>query len=131
MLLAESFTLECDLSLNWYKFLILFHRNSKSIKGLPLKLKRFNMLAIAFKCYQMGLIVGEETGGVYTAFGDVVNFQLPTTKLQASSSHKKFVHPCNDGKLHGVIPDVKIVPTINDFHSGRDAAIEYILSTIK
>lgn len=85
-----------------------------------------NMLANTFKCFTMGTIVGEETGGVLTAFGDLITSTLPNTKLQAWCSHKKFVHPCSDGTLHGVKPDVEIIPTPDDFRLGRDAALEYI-----
>jgi hypothetical protein len=85
-----------------------------------------NMLASAYKFYNMGTIIGEETGGVLTAFGDLVEIILPNTKLKAFCSHKKFVHPGADGKLHGVKPDIEIVPTQEDIQTGRDAALEYI-----
>jgi hypothetical protein len=85
-----------------------------------------NMLASAYKFYNMGTIIGEETGGVLTAFGDLIEITLPNTKLQAWCSHKKFVHPGADGLLHGVKPDVEIIPTQEDIQSGRDAAIEYV-----
>jgi hypothetical protein len=85
-----------------------------------------NMLAIAFKCYGMGTIVGKETGGVLTAFGDLIEIKLPNTQLQAFCAHKKFNHPCADGEVHGVKPDVEIIPTMQDFQSGNDPVLEYI-----
>lgn len=85
-----------------------------------------NMLANAFKCYKMGTVIGEETGGVLTAFGDIIPVELPHTKLVAWCSYKKFVHPCADDRVHGVKPDVEIIHTPDDLASGRDAALEYI-----
>ena len=86
-----------------------------------------NMLAIAFKCFGMGTIVGEETGGVYTAFGDVVSIKLPNTQLPAGCSFKKFIHPCDDGTVHGVKPDVLIAPSLEDIKNRIDPAMEYVL----
>jgi hypothetical protein len=90
-----------------------------------------NMLAIAFKCYGMGTIVGEETGGVYTAFGDVISIKLPNTQLPAGCAFKKFTHPCDDGAIHGVKPDVEIIPTIADIKNRKDPAMEYVLKQAK
>jgi C-terminal processing protease CtpA/Prc len=90
-----------------------------------------NMLADAFKCYQMGIIVGEETGGVLTAFGDIISLKLPNTQLQAGCAFKKFTHPCADATVHGVKPDVEIVPTLEDIQNRRDPAIEYVIKTVK
>ncbi len=90
-----------------------------------------NMLADTYKCYKMGTIIGEETGGVTTAFGDIIPLQLPNTKLDAFCPHKKFILPCDDGKVHGVIPDIEIKPTTEDIKTGRDAAIEYIIKSVK
>jgi C-terminal processing protease CtpA/Prc len=89
-----------------------------------------NMLASAYKCFQMGTIVGEETGGVLTAFGDLIGITLPNTQLQAWCSHKKFIHPCSDGTSHGVKPDVEIIATQQDVQTGRDAAMEYVKQVI-
>lgn len=89
------------------------------------------MLAIAFQCFSMGSTIGEETGGVYTAFGDLVEVRLPNTQLQAWCSHKKFIHPCADGGLHGVKPDIEIIPTPEDFRTGKDPAFEYVIKLVK
>jgi len=89
-----------------------------------------NMLAAAFKEYEMGMIFGEETGGVLKAFGDIIHFQLPNTKLSAYCSHKTFVHPGYDGEVRGVIPDIKIKPSTEDIINERDVVIEYIIDLI-
>ncbi len=84
------------------------------------------MLANVFKCYQMGTILGEETGGAPSAYGDITGFQLPNTKLDAYTSHKKFIDVCDDGQVNGVIPDIEIKQTLEDIKLGRDTAVEYI-----
>jgi C-terminal processing protease CtpA/Prc len=89
------------------------------------------MLANVYKCYQLGTIVGEETGGAPSAYGDNIIFQLPNTKLYAHTSHKKYLDVCDDGKVNGVIPDIEVNPTIEDIRLGRDAAIEYIQQLTK
>lgn len=90
-----------------------------------------NMLASAFKFYNMGTVIGEETGGVLTAFGDLIEITLPNTKLKAFCSHKKFVHPGADGQLHGVKPDIEIVPKPEFTQSGKDEILEYIKQIAK
>ncbi|QOI96932.1 MAG: hypothetical protein HRU69_05240 [Flammeovirgaceae bacterium] len=90
-----------------------------------------NMLADAFKCYNMGTVIGEETGGVLIAFGDVIPIQLPNTGLAAGCSYKKFIHPCSDDTLRGVKPDVEIVSEPADKVSGRDPVMEYLKEVIK
>jgi C-terminal processing protease CtpA/Prc len=85
-----------------------------------------NMLANAIACYDLGTLVGEETGGVLRAFGDIIPIQLPNTGLSAGCSFKRFLHPCDDGRVHGVMPDVQIIPTAEDILHGRDRALEYV-----
>ena len=89
-----------------------------------------NMLAAAFQCYNMGTLIGEETGGVLVAFGDIIPVYLPNTKLPAGCSYKKFVHPCSDAVLRGIRPDVEIIPTPDDFIAGKDAVLEYVKKAI-
>jgi C-terminal processing protease CtpA/Prc len=87
-----------------------------------------NMLANAIACYDLGTVVGEETGGVLRAFGDVIPIQLPNTGLRAGCSFKSFLHPCDDGRAHGVVPDIPITPAAEDILHGRDRALEYLKS---
>ncbi|GHM98938.1 hypothetical protein WSM22_04280 [Cytophagales bacterium WSM2-2] len=85
-----------------------------------------NMLSDTYKCYQMGTVVGEETGGVLSPYGDLIAIRLPNTHLDAFCSHKKFVHPCADNEVHGVKPDVALKPTVEDVQNGRDVVMEYM-----
>ncbi len=60
------------------------------------------------KCYEIGTIVGEETGGLTIFYGDNIGFELPNTKLTGTISFKKFYLPCGEEKLRGVVPDIHI-----------------------
>ena len=72
--------------------------------------------------YEAALIVGQETGGLPTSYGDSFFFELPNTSLQGRSSYKYFVRPGGQETGRGVIPDQEI--DINKDYSE-------ILATIK
>nr|WP_321451755.1 S41 family peptidase [uncultured Carboxylicivirga sp.] len=59
-----------------------------------------------FKYYNMGTIIGKETGGMRDSFGDCVLFSLPNSKIECSCSHKCFKGlNLNDKNTDGVKPD--------------------------
>lgn len=69
-------------------------------------------LAWYIKHYNIGKLVGEETGQWGVNFGELISFKLPTTKLSVRVAHKKFYCiGATDKSLHGVIPHytVKII----------------------
>lgn len=66
--------------------------------------------AWAFKEFDMGKVVGEETGGMNVSFGDVLMYQMPYSGLTASISYKRFwQYGADENNIHGTIPDY-IVP---------------------
>ncbi len=87
-----------------------------------------NMFASAFKCYEMGTIVGEETGGLTVCYGDIISLELPYTKLKCGVSYKKFYEACGEENGRGVIPDfeVKSLPT-----DTTDMALQFTLELIE
>lgn len=87
-------------------------------------------LAAAFKCYKMGTIVGEETGGIGISYGELISVTLPNTKLIANVSSKKFVSPCGKSDLRGIIPDFKIKQKIEDFQRNIDPVMEFVKKRI-
>lgn len=89
-----------------------------------------NILAAVFKCYDMGTIIGEETGGVTIAFGDLIYFSLPNTGLPGICSYKKFYHPCGNPDNRGVIPDTEVIPDPEDLKDNRDTVLEFTIETI-
>lgn len=64
----------------------------------------------AFKYFNMGVVVGEEIGGMNVCFGDYLNYRLPISGLVTSISYKRFWQYGADEKdIHGTVPD-HIVP---------------------
>ena len=64
----------------------------------------------AAMCQDFGAarIVGQETGGLPTSYGDSFFFELPNTSLEGRSSYKYFVRPGGQKTSRGVIPDQEI-----------------------
>jgi hypothetical protein len=65
----------------------------------------------AFKYFNMGTIIGEETGGLIVCFGDSFDlFKLDNTGLRYKVSFKKFYgYGATDEQSHGIIPDVEVL----------------------
>ncbi|NLK75296.1 MAG: hypothetical protein GX288_08430 [Clostridiales bacterium] len=75
--------------------------------------------------------VGEPTGGALDCFGEVKIMELPNTQIPISYSTKYFEFTKsfkykNDG-VGTFLPDITIRPTIEDFKSGRDVVLNYVL----
>jgi Peptidase family S41 len=64
--------------------------------------------AATIKDLKLGVLVGEETRGHPTDFGDTYPFVLPNTQLEAGVSHKRFVRPGGFDDGRGVLPDVSV-----------------------
>ncbi|MFQ6614655.1 MAG: hypothetical protein ACE5D1_07415 [Fidelibacterota bacterium] len=88
------------------------------------------MLANTIKCYRLGTLVGEETGGLTIAYGDVIPFTLENTQLVDGVSYKYFVHPCGKRDLHGVVPDIPFQEPLNTDQESPDPLLEYTLNLI-
>jgi len=79
--------------------------------------------AWTFKYFDMGTIIGEETGGQAVCFGDMIIQKLPNTDLMMGISHKKYYdYGATDENTHGTIPHY---PVNNE--KAMDFAIELIL----
>ncbi|MBP2615562.1 S41 family peptidase [Chryseobacterium jejuense] len=65
--------------------------------------------ANAFKFYKAGKIIGSETGGFIISPGEVIERQLPNSKLFLNvSSTKDFNIGATEKDWHGVIPDIQV-----------------------
>lgn len=84
-----------------------------------------SMFAATFQCYDMGVTIGDETGGVTVSYGDNVYYTLPHTQLKGTVSYKRFVLPCGKEDGHGVIPDYQVRTTPEDLRNGRDTVLEF------
>ncbi|GAB6975276.1 S41 family peptidase [Prevotella falsenii] len=61
------------------------------------------------KAFKIGTLVGEEAGGMNVAYGDVVMYALPQSKLQVAISFKRFwLFGADENNIHGALPDIKV-----------------------
>ncbi len=81
--------------------------------------------AAMVKDFQVGILVGEQTGGLATSYGDTFYFKLPRSGLSLRVSYKYFVRPsgADDGK--GVLPDHKVVSKIGQAAKGSDPVLKF------
>lgn len=81
------------------------------------------LLSWAFKQFDMGAVVGEETGGVSVSFGDTFTLRLPNCGLPYVVSYKKFyTYGATDEDVHGTLPDYPV---------RADQALDYTLDLIR
>jgi C-terminal processing protease CtpA/Prc len=88
-------------------------------------------LAMLIKDYKLGTIIGQETGGLPTCYGDVFSFELPNTRIDVCVSYKWSLRPSGIDDNKGVIPDIILNPSIADIISNKDIEMEYTLKQIK
>lgn len=84
-----------------------------------------------FKDYNVGTIIGQETGGLPTSYGDTYKFELPNTKLIAKSSYKYFIRPSGIDDGRGVLPDIEIKYSIDDLILEKDLEMEYVINAVE
>lgn len=89
------------------------------------------MLAAAMKDHNLGTLIGEETGGLATSYGDVYSFTLPNTNLKAGVSHKRFVRPSGQDDGRGVLPDHEVRPALSADDPENDKALQYTIDLIE
>ena len=87
--------------------------------------------ASAIKDYRLGILIGTETGGLPTSYGDCYLFDLPVTCLGVEVSHKRFVRPSGRDDGRGVLPDHEIKPTSEDRAKGIDTVMEFTKKLIR
>lgn len=84
--------------------------------------------------YQVATIVGYETGGLPTCYGDLFSFTLKHSEITCFVSHKLFKSPKprpGDDR-HGVLPDVPFNRTLLTPHRDQaDPALAYTLTLIR
>ncbi|HRE67949.1 MAG TPA: hypothetical protein PLM56_11310 [Cyclobacteriaceae bacterium] len=80
--------------------------------------------AMDFKRMTHAIFVGEETSGKPNHFGEVKNFQLPTSQLTVNYSTKYFKY--NKKDVSTLVPDVKIEMSFSDLMKGIDPIYEWI-----
>jgi Periplasmic protease len=75
--------------------------------------------------FKLATLIGEETGGIPTAYGTIYPFDLPNTKLHMSVSIAFFVRANGNTKdRRGIIPDIEVRQTEVDNPLGKDMVLE-------
>jgi C-terminal processing protease CtpA/Prc len=87
--------------------------------------------ASTFQCYQMGTIIGEETGGTKIFRANAIYDSLNKSQLRVAMSTTKLYTACYNEEMEGVQPNVPFIPSITDIASGLDAQLFYTIGLIK
>ncbi len=86
--------------------------------------------AATIRGYGLGTLVGYETGGFATSFGDVYSTELEHSEIPFGVSHKQFFAavPVPGDDRHGVMPDVPLTdPILGKYSSQPDPALAFVL----
>jgi C-terminal processing protease CtpA/Prc len=85
------------------------------------------LLADAARTYDLMLTIGQPTGGVPNALGEIGPFALPNSRIVVSFSQKMFIRASGDeSDLGPVRPHIEITPV-----AGRDAILERAVVEIR
>jgi hypothetical protein len=88
------------------------------------------MLAATFKCYDMGTLIGEETGGVEVFFDEPILMTLPNTGIRFLASYQYRWCACGQNTDRGIIPDYETTWNVNDKIEGVDTDLKLIQEII-
>lgn len=112
------------------------HETPKKFKGkafLLISEKTFSagvVFAAVFKANGFGITVGRETAGRISFGSDPITIKLPNTKLKGSLPSAIYILPGEDPD-RGVIPDIVVSQTIDDYRIGRDVEMEKVKDLIQ
>ena len=89
--------------------------------------------AAVIKDFEIGTLIGEETGGLPTSYGDSWPVTLPNSHLSLMVSWKYFVRPNGNTTYtrNGLAPDVPVKTTAEDIREGIDPVMEKIKEIIR
>ena len=112
------------------------HETPKKFKGkafLQISEKTFSagvVFAAVFKANELGIIVGRETAGRISFGSDPITIKLPNTRLKGSLPSAIYILP-GENPDRGVIPDIMVSKTIEDYRVGKDVEMEKIKDLIQ
>ena len=88
------------------------------------------VFAAVFKANKMGVVVGRETSGRISFLSDPITITLPNTKLKGTIPVAIYTLP-GDNPDRGVIPDIYVTRSIDDYRLGWDKELEKVKELIK
>jgi C-terminal processing protease CtpA/Prc len=89
------------------------------------------MLAVAIKDFQLGTLIGEETGGRANFYGSSYQFDLPATGIPTRVSYAQFIRPSGELDDKGALPDHEVNSRVEDKIAGIDTVMEYAITLIE
>ena len=109
------------ITINNDVFLLVDNNNDNLFKGKLYVLIDSGVFSTAsafcaiIKDYNLGVLIGEPTGGVGSSFGNSLNTKLPNSKIPLSISSGRFYRPNGDNSFTPVIPDIRISLSDNKY----------------
>jgi hypothetical protein len=83
------------------------------------------------KCFNVGLLVGEETPDPPTLYGSSIFSELPNSMLQLAVASKLLVAACGKPDGRGVIPDHQVKQKPKHAAKGIDTILQFTLNLIR
>ena len=88
--------------------------------------------AATFRCYGLGIIIGEATGGTKTFFGTNIPVDMKHSDLiLAVSTTKNYTTCFTPDENEPIVPDVEVSPSVLDRINDSDQMLYYTLRLIK
>jgi C-terminal processing protease CtpA/Prc len=87
--------------------------------------------ASTFQCYQMGTIIGDETGGTKIFRASAMYKKLTRTAIGVRMSTTKVLCSCFNQEFEGVAPTIEYVPSINELVADMDTHLMFTQRIIK
>ena len=87
--------------------------------------------AATFRCYGLGLMIGEETGGTKIFYANSIGETLPHSGLRYSVATTADYTTCFDNPDEGIQPDLVAKPTIPQLVAKQDVALNYAQLVIR
>ncbi len=87
--------------------------------------------AAAIKEFQIGKLIGEETGDPTIVYGNIIKTTLPNSELVVGVPGRAFVLAGGKEGGRGVLPDYEVKQKPEDMAKGVDTALQFTLNLIK
>lgn len=87
--------------------------------------------ASTFQCYNMGLVIGETTGGTKIFSANPISKQLPKSSIYIRLSTTKLFSACFNEEDEGVVPNLISKQSVLDQVHNIDSDLQYTLRVIK
>lgn len=87
--------------------------------------------AAIIKCYELGTIIGDETGGTRIFHANAFGNFLKNSKIIYGMSSTKLYTTCPSSEGEGITPDIPFIPSVLELASGFDSHLNFAKLIIK